>query len=137
MFFDWSDDYLIHVESLDAQHQKIFMMVKVLHGYIESGQTQLVMKKFVVELINYTETHFSDEEKYMREIKVPDRFLQEEIEEHKELIRQVKDIETEFALRHKVCSQKLISFLVGWLKNHIVRLDKQIGEFALEKSAKK
>jgi hemerythrin len=129
MFYDWKDEYLIHIESIDYQHQKLFMMVKVLHGYIESGDTALVMKNFLNELIKYTKTHFSDEERYMKEIGMPENLYQQHAQEHLDLINEVKAIKTDYDSAHKVFTPKLIKFLVDWLRNHIVHTDTKISQF--------
>ncbi len=128
-FYDWKDDYKVGIDSIDQQHMKLFLMVKELDGYIEAGETHLVMKTFLIELIKYTMRHFADEEKYMQEIGVPKHSFEEHTAEHKDLVKQLKEFVGEFETQHKIFTPKLIQFLVGWLKNHIVRTDKKIIQF--------
>lgn len=128
MFFDWKDEYEIGIPEIDAQHQKLFMMVKVLHGYVESQGGHLVMRNFLKELIKYTETHFADEEAYIEKVGLPASFIAQEKNEHQDLMVQVRKIKQDHEKKHQVFTPELIRLLVDWLANHIVRTDSQIAK---------
>ncbi len=128
-FHDWKDEYSVGVASVDSQHQKLFLMVKTLDQYIEKGETHLVMKNFLLELIKYTMVHFEDEEGYMASSKMPRSLLAQHIAEHHNLVEQVKEFVGEFEKEREIFTPKLIQFLMDWLKNHIVRTDKKISQF--------
>jgi len=129
MFCDWKDQYSINIESIDVQHHKLFDMVKALNEALESGQSKAVMGKFLNELIQYTQTHFVDEEKYMKDNGFPKRLFDEHVEEHKDLMKQVLAFKVEFETTQSVFTPKMITFLVDWLKNHIVRTDNKYAQF--------
>ena len=130
MFFDWKEEYLIHVPEIDAQHQKLFMMVKVMHGYVESQGSHIIMKNFLNEIIKYTETHFAYEEEYIASLNCPASYLEEEKVLHAQLIDQVKNFNKEYQRTHKIFVPELIRFFIDWLANHIVRVDSQMGQYS-------
>jgi len=129
MFYDWEKEYLINVESVDFEHQKIFLMVKVLHEYMEKGESHVVMENFVNELIKYTETHFLNEEKLMKEKGVPKAYYAGQVQQHKDLIKQVEICKADFETKGDLCLPQITTFLVDWLKNHIARTDKKLYSF--------
>ena len=126
MFFDWKDEYLVNVPEIDAQHQKLFMMVKVMHGYVESQGSHIIMKNFLNEIIKYTETHFAYEEEYIASLDCPPQYLEEEKMAHRHLIEQVKGFSREYEKTNSVFTIELIRFFVDWLANHIVRFDSEM-----------
>jgi hemerythrin-like metal-binding protein len=50
------------VESLDAEHRKLFYLINTLHEAMKSGQSRTVIAGILHELERYTQTHFLVEE---------------------------------------------------------------------------
>ncbi len=85
------------------------------------------VQETIVELRDYTITHFSDEEKLMKEIDFPNYI--EHIEAHKYFIETVEDFTNRFENGEMALSLKILEFLKNWLTNHILTADKEISEF--------
>ena len=84
--------------------------------------------RLLAELKNYTEIHFSDEENLMEEIGYPgleaqrmahESFVEKLVTIDLEELDEIDDNQQEYLLH-------LIDFLLGWLVNHIIGVDKKI-----------
>ncbi len=84
-------------------------------------------------MIDYTDFHFSAEEKHMAENDYPG--LEEQKKQHQEfkdiLNHIVEDFEEEGTT--KALATSINVFLLNWLINHIKGSDRKIGEFLSEK----
>ena len=79
----------------------------------------------IAELKDYTELHFKDEENYME--KVGYEGLAAQKLAHESFVERLAEInmeEVDDSQHEYLC--ELIDFLLGWLKNHILKMDKKI-----------
>ena len=80
--------------------------------------------------MQYTRTHFTDEERMMAAAKYP-RLADHRLK-HRELIKQVE----EYAARHNrgeiSVNLQLMTFLRDWLTNHIQKVDHEYGPWLNE-----
>ena len=87
-------------------------------------------------MTDYTDFHFSSEEKHMTEQNYPGLDYQQELhEEFKSTLKHiVEDFEEEGTTREVTIS--INTFLVNWLKKHIKGVDMEFGEFLKDKDIK-
>lgn len=81
-----------------------------------------VLEKLFDELANYTNQHFSFEEKRMADIGYPN--LAEHKKEHADLAKQVKGLQEKFSSGNPHLKMKLMRFLKSWITDHIHKSDK-------------
>ena len=62
--FEWK--YSVNIASIDAQHQKLFAIADELHEAMRNGQAGPVLAKTLDRLVQYTKTHFANEEGLMK-----------------------------------------------------------------------
>lgn len=118
---NWSDDYSVGVEEIDAQHKVLFGLLERLREAIHAKQGSVACGEILDELVAYTQEHFALEESLMREAGYPDLSVHEE--RHRELMVSVE------AMRQKIdggasISFELLHFLRNWLTKHILNEDK-------------
>jgi hemerythrin len=65
--FKWSSKIETGIDVIDEQHQKLFHFATAIY----EGQSKLHLNSLLQFLDNYVITHFSTEEKLMRENKFP------------------------------------------------------------------
>ncbi len=127
---EWYDDYNIDVELIDDQHRELVNVVTRLQESLSSGAVNSEIGEALKFLVQYTQQHFTDEEKLMTTIGFT------EIDSHKrmhvKLIDDVKNILLDLKKGKSIHPYELIDFLTEWLINHIRNEDKKIGR-ALEK----
>ncbi|MDH4226558.1 MAG: bacteriohemerythrin [Deltaproteobacteria bacterium] len=118
---EWSDTYSVKNPSIDTQHKKLIGIINELHDAIGEGKGRDIVGKVISELVKYTKTHFSDEEKLMAEKKYP--WLDEHKKFHQDLTGQVVNFEREFKDGKVALSHEVRKFLRGWILEHIMKED--------------
>ena len=110
----------------DAQHQVLFEILDLVK---QPGADPRVLEK----LRDYTENHFTLEEKYMEELDFPGR--REHIESHDRFRTEIDQLlgsgDTD-----PVFMDLVATFLTEWLKRHVFGVDKELEEFILKADAK-
>jgi hemerythrin len=126
----WNDSLSIGIKQIDSQHQEWIKHFNNTSAAIEANQSQTQIAKTLGFLMDYTETHFTTEEKFMTELSYPG--LKEHKARHDELRSAltdlVKDFEEEGATA--TLADAIDSFLGNYLVRHIQEIDKRFAEFA-------
>ena len=120
--FQWKKEYEIGLSKIDAQHRTLVDMLNKLYAAKKSDQAQQVVEEILDELLQYTKTHFSDEEAAMREANYPD--LDKHRYEHIDLTDQVIMLHGDDPVTFE-----LLNFLNEWLKVHLSGSDQEFGIF--------
>jgi hemerythrin-like metal-binding protein len=118
----WSDALSIGDPDIDQQHQKLINISNSLHNAMRDGETMNVLEELFSGLVNYTNQHFSFEEKRMADMGYPN--LAEHKKEHTELAKQVKELRQKFSSGNPHVKMKLMRFLKSWITDHIHKSDK-------------
>jgi len=118
---------------IDEQHKMLIQRLRELSEAIEVTQGTSQIMKTLDFLIDYTDFHFSTEEKHMTELTYPG--LGAHREQHgvfkDSLNRLVEDFEEEGATG--ALAESVNVFLVNWLINHIKGVDKEFGDYLRQK----
>ena len=125
---EFSEEYLVGIEMIDREHKKLFALVEhanhlVKEWAVGDGYDEIV--GILKELKDYTEVHFADEESYMRSIKYEGYDAQKRA--HGAFISRLEEFDLEKVEENpREYLTSLIEFLLGWLINHILHVDKKI-----------
>jgi hemerythrin len=126
----WNDSLSVGIEQIDNQHKKWIEHFNNASEAIEAKQTPTQISKTLEFLMDYTEVHFSTEEKYMTDLGYAG--LGEHKARHDQLrstlANLVKDFEDE-GVTSKL-AEAIDSFLGNWLIQHINEIDKKFAAFA-------
>ena len=135
--FTFTDKYKTDIQLVDDEHRRLFEIIKEANDLIFQ---ELLHDKYdkIIELLSelkdYTEFHFSDEEKLMEKIGYPG--LEAQQRAHAAFIEKLVNIDLntldDIDNNQQEYLTELINFLLGWLSNHILGSDKKIGEFVKE-----
>jgi len=111
----------------DVQHQQLFEILELIN-HADSGPD------IVLRLQQYTETHFTLEERYMEAVAYPG------MDAHKRAHDVFRDeIATLLESGEEIddCSRQVIStYLTEWLKRHVFGTDKELEAFILASAVK-
>lgn len=125
---EFSEEYLIGVEMIDREHKQLFALVERADRLVKdwsAGDSFDEIKEILKELKDYTEVHFADEESYMRSIRYEGYEAQKRA--HDAFIARLDEFELEkIEGNPREYMTSLIEFLLGWLINHILQVDKKI-----------
>jgi hemerythrin-like metal-binding protein len=125
--FQWTAAYSVKVDALDAQHQKLFEIIRELYSAMRSGHGKDIVGNVLRRLTEYTVEHFAAEEKLMEKYAYPQ--LAQHRVEHRELVNKVLAFKKEFDAGSSAMTPDLMTFLQKWLTNHIQTVDQKYGDF--------
>ena len=119
----WSAQLSVGIPSIDAQHQKLIGYINELHTAMNSGQGSKTVGDILDALVAYTVSHFSFEERLLRNSKYPG--IDAHLSEHAKLVDSVKALQQEHRAGRLAVSVRVMSFLKSWLTDHILGVDKR------------
>jgi hemerythrin len=129
--FQWTERYAVQVTDFDRQHKSLFRMVNELHEALGRGRGKDVVGKILQQLIEYTATHFAEEEAAMEKNGFPE--LKSHEAEHRSMTEQILKFQKDFQAGKVGVATALMLFLQKWLHDHLLETDKKYGPFLNEK----
>lgn len=122
----WSDDLLTHVDVIDADHRKLFVLANGIFASVSLGSD--AVDSAMGELWNYTKVHFGREEDSMRQTEYPRRTAHKK--EHEDLLARFDYLTERLAASGpEAIGDDVIRFMEEWLKDHIMSFDKQYADY--------
>lgn len=125
---EFSEEYKTGIAMIDGEHKTLFEITGRVYDILKAGATEEDADNIIgilKELRQYTAEHFSDEEEYMASINYEG--LEAQIRAHRSFIAELDGInEDEIHKNPQDYVKSLIEFLLGWLINHILKVDMRI-----------
>ena len=124
----WDNSFSVGFDPIDAQHKELVKMTNELfQGCKEGGPGACIaLEQTIGKALEYAQTHFYTEEKYMKETNYPN--LVPHKKEHEDFVAQVRKTLEEF--EHGEAEPIILArFLKKWLLNHIALVDKQCAPY--------
>lgn len=126
---EWSDNLLTGHTAIDNQHKKIVSSIKTVINEILLGANKNLRKIHLEELERLIRSHFSTEERLMKQYNYP--FRGEHMREHAIFLQNVRLLKK--ALLISGSAYKLVEVilkqLTAWHDEHIEKYDKDLGHF--------
>lgn len=126
--FAFTEKYKLGVELIDSEHQRLFEIIREtneLTNDVLFNDKYDDIKKIISELKDYTIKHFGDEEEYMEKIGYSG--LEAQKVAHQAFVDRLNEVNLEAVDGDQEgYLHELIEFLLGWLANHILKMDKKI-----------
>jgi hemerythrin len=127
MYFEWENSFSVGVNSIDAEHKKIIEFINNLHDAANTGKSIAVMSGILGGLVEYTMTHFANEEALMKKHGYPN--LEKHRELHDDLFVKVNEYRARLKTERDGFADELMAFLKEWLIQHILKTDMAYKEF--------
>lgn len=122
VFMPWSDEFVLGIASIDAQHRWLVEATNRLYEQVESQNPDPKVVGEVLEgLVDYTMNHFILEEELFHRFDYPE--TPEHKQEHDRFTHQAMHLLLNFEGGDPV-SEDALEFLKAWLIHHILRVDK-------------
>ena len=118
---EWEESLSTGIERLDEQHRRLIAMINELNDAMESGEGHGVLGRIIDGLVDYTVTHFADEETLMTRAAYP-RLVAHKME-HAAFTKKALDLKHRFACDQRILNMEVLTFLRGWLVLHIKGTD--------------
>jgi hemerythrin len=119
----WNDSLSVNVAEIDKQHQKLVEMINNLHDAMRQAKGNSVLGPLVSGLIDYTNTHFKNEERYFVRFAYPDAEAHKKA--HADFVAKVMEFKARFDANTVGLSMDVMTFLSNWLQTHIKGEDKK------------
>lgn len=130
-FCKFTQKYMTGVELIDNEHRRLFEIIGEAYRIVEkdtvSDRYDEIMH-LLDRLEEYAEVHFSHEEQLMEQIQYP--WINEQRRAHTIFLEKMEDKDFgENEENQQEYLEELLDFLYAWLGNHIMKMDKPIGDY--------
>ncbi len=125
---EWSDEMSVGIVSFDEEHKHILDLINRLEDALAGEHGREVLSNIFDTMIDYTVTHFENEEAYFDKHDYPEK--EAHINEHRELTKKVLDLNRE---KRYVFPDNVSEFLRAWIRDHIRKIDKRYGDYLNKK----
>ena len=124
----WDNSFSVGFDPIDDQHKVLVGMTNEMFQACEQGviAADMAFLQIIQKALGYAETHFSDEEGYLREVNYP--YLDEQKEQHEDFVAEVQKSIEEFEAGN-IEPVYLARYLKKWLLNHIAVYDKKYSPY--------
>jgi len=121
-FMDWNESLSVGVLQIDNEHKKLVELVNTLNDSMKTGKSKETLQKIFSELVEYTITHFTNEEMLMQKVNYSNVAIHKR--EHDELTKKARVLKDDFISGKMMISIEVRDFLKNWIVNHIQKTDK-------------
>lgn len=120
---EWDHDkYTVKNFLIDSHHKKLFDILNRIYELMAKGADDENIIKILSELRDYTNYHFTEEEKMMEKINYPDLFNHQK--EHKLFIAKIDEFYNDAKNGKAIfVAVKVADTGIEWLKKHILTID--------------
>ncbi|MGC8941776.1 MAG: bacteriohemerythrin [Sulfurihydrogenibium sp.] len=125
------EDIFIGIEDMDEQHLKLLELLNKVMNLLHEGKKEEAMHLFDREILDYTEKHLADEEKFMESIEYPD--LENHKKIHELFRREVQNLAPYIEQGDPKAFREALALAWGWLYNHITKTDRKYAIYARER----
>lgn len=137
MYLEWDNNLNIGINEIDEQHKKLFKCLDELLISMKDGKAKSEVIKTLDFLEEYVYRHFEDEENIQKKYNYPK--YNEQHNQHEEFKKELKKLREGF---QKQGTSNLLALnvqknIVTWCKNHIMILDKELGDYLNKNSFNK
>jgi hemerythrin len=124
----FTDDMSVKVKLFDSEHKKLIDLAEALAVALKSGNIRINVPDLIEDLVQYSKTHFKNEEEMMQQYNYPGYETQKK--QHNEFIIKVSDMKRDYDPKNdpKV-AQQTFAILQAWIGHHILKVDKEYGDF--------
>jgi hemerythrin len=131
---EWTPNLSVGIDEMDQQHRKLISLVNQFHDALKAGKGDEAAKGILVQLVQYTHTHFAAEEQLQARYGYPELAAHKKL--HAALLAQVNQMVDKIKAGKMVSPVIIANFLKEWLTNHILGTDKLYGSFITASAAR-
>ena len=132
----WRADFATGIAIIDDQHRVLVKMLNEASALLTDSSPLKDYETIVQGLLNYAAYHFKTEENLMAEHgynKARSALAVEHIKQHRGFAEKVVAAQEQIKAGKRIPKKDLVTFLTGWLTDHILHTDKVLGAFLRDK----
>jgi len=128
--FSWKPEYSLHVPAMDNQHQQLLEIARDVTEAMRSSLGQRTVLTGLEKLVEYTRSHFQDEEAFMAEVNYPG--LEQHRKIHAKLTERAIEYKKDLVEKQSFDPGNFQDFITNWLVIHILHEDRKYAEYVNE-----
>lgn len=129
-FAEWSEKLSVEIDLIDDQHKILIDLINRTSKHILANENKAV-DAVLEELLQWTETHFSEEEVMFTDSGYSD--VEKHKGEHRFFVDKIKDLRKDYEEKGHSASLDILQFLKNWLFYHIEIIDKTYAPYVIKK----
>ena len=131
----WNNALSVHVEAIDADHQKLLNMLNEAHDGAAAGIGRERLGQLRDELSEYAATHLRHEEELFLATGYPHAAMHQQ--EHRAMMEWVRTARERFAAEGRAeQAVELLDYLKDWLFHHIGGTDRKMAAYLMQAGIK-
>lgn len=115
---EWNNSLVIGLREIDQHHKHLVEFLNATYQAAQEGASMADMDYAIAEMLEYTDEHFSREERWMAEAGYPG--LARHKQEHGIFALQAQELQDK---RNGLAAVEIIGFLSDWIRCHILNTD--------------
>jgi hemerythrin len=123
ILIEWNEELWIGIREIDDQHKILVDLINELHQAMLARRTNEALHGIIERLVNYTETHFGNEERYFASFGYADTAAH--VQAHRGFVTKIRNFKTDLASGKLLLSMEVMTFLKEWLIQHILGTDRK------------
>ncbi|MCB1869620.1 MAG: hemerythrin family protein [Gammaproteobacteria bacterium] len=127
---------LTGVEEIDHQHQHLLNLINHTHLSLLKNGSPVNTRSLVRELLGYSIYHFNTEESLLKQYATTEEEKAEadkHISQHRLFSQRVVLLQEKLVRRQFIDTDELLSFLTGWINDHVLLTDKALAGLILDR----
>lgn len=132
----WNDDLVTGVAKIDEQHRILVNSINDANTRLATNASAEMLDQISRDLLSYALYHFETEEELMLQFKYAEAQTGDSdihLRQHREFSAKVVEVREGIKAGNLISREDLLTFLNGWLINHILKMDKHLAAFILSK----
>ena len=125
--FRWDQSYSVNIAEMDHQHQRLFRAFAELEYALHTGRADSIIDEVLEKVIQHTISHFAAEEELLQQHGFPG--LAAHRSDHQMLAQKLAKFNLSNMAGRPDIPAAFLVFLQTWLRDHILKKDKEYGEF--------
>ncbi len=122
--FKWGKQFITNISEIDTQHRGLVSLInKYGNALSENLVNEHVLESIFNQLISYTKTHFTTEEKLMNEMKLDPKHLSIHFKCHRDFVQDISDFSLSTDMNSQEDCLALFNYLAHWIAYHILGSD--------------
>lgn len=130
--FPWTTKLSLGIDKIDDQHKELVRLINRLHRAMKVKAGSSEAGDILDNLAKYTLYHFDFEEKLFDKYGYPQR--KDHKNYHRKLVESVVVFQKDFKSGKTGLTMELMMFLTNWLKDHIMKTDRDYVAFFKDKA---
>jgi len=136
---EWLDGMATGVAAIDNQHRYLVDTLREANERLLDSSDAALLAEIARDLLSYAIMHFETEEELMQRYGYHDacpEVARLHVAQHREFSRQVVAVRDSLHEGRQVSRIDVLRYLNEWLRNHVLGIDQQLGDFVRQAQAR-